>query len=137
VIDDLFNPRAALKPVREFNELLVKALPAGRCECDRCRVNSYNQAPYKLKHSVAIDGVEHRRVFSISSKESIDQAITAAWESFYKADRPVSHVVDVDALLGFTDPEKGGLLLELLTLANYMPKSSPPGLYDTAPGGDQ
>lgn len=121
--DTLFNSRAGLKPVREFNELLAKALPVGRCECDRCRASNYDQASYTLKHSVTIEGVEHRRIFSISSKESIDQAITAAWESYYQADRPVLHVLDFDAVLAFTDPDKATLLLELLTLANYMPKS--------------
>lgn len=126
--DDLFNPnpRAALKPVREFNELLVASLPVGRCECERCSTNNYDQASYTLKHSVTIEGVEHRRIFSISSKESIDQAITAAWESYYQAERPVLHVLDFDAVLAFTEPDNAGLLLGLLKLAHYMPKSDYP-----------
>lgn len=126
-MNDLFaSPRLALKPVREFNELLVAALPVGCCECERCRENDNDQASYTLKHSVDIDGVEHRRVFSISTKESIDQAITAAWESFYQTDRPVLHVLDIDAALAFTEPANAKRFIALLALTNYMPKSSPP-----------
>lgn len=126
ITETLFNSRSGLKPVREFNDLLAKALPAGRCECDRCRAGNYDQASYRFKHSVEIDGVVHRRIFGVSSKESLDQAITAAWESYYQADRPVSHLLDVDAVLAFTDPEKAVLLLKLVGLTHYMPKSDLP-----------
>lgn len=108
------DKRQTLKPVRDFNELLLESFAAGPCSCIRCSKGNGDQTKYEHLHTIEIDGAPFNRRFAISSYSDVRGALSKAWEAFYKTSLPLRGPADIEAVRSLVQSNAVSRLAPLL-----------------------
>jgi hypothetical protein len=119
---DLFtdDKRLALKPVNDFNNLLLAAYGNGPCACIRCCENNGNEKGYEHAHTFEIDGQVVNRRFAQSIPSDVRRALAKAWEAYYQNELPEYGPTDPHAITAFVQDEALQRLYPLLYLTGVI-----------------
>lgn len=105
LIADLFevDKRLNLKPVVDFNAYLRNAFGEGACRCHRCTELGGDESSYSHRHTFELEGrILHRR-FANTAGSDVLLALKKAWLSYTKNDLPLTGVLDLTTVKGFTE----------------------------------
>ena len=78
------DKKLSSKKIKDFNKFLANSFIMGECSCIRCTSNNYDQSSYSLLHTIDLNKVPYKRIFTTYSKENFINFLKGAWKTFHE-----------------------------------------------------